>query len=619
MMRRERARRRSRAGFVMEQREQTNRTRSSLPRKTSAGTWFSKSSRAAARGRSSSRANAMPQSRKKAKSAAKKRAKTEAAASGAGGDALSLEFVRALTRADAETGANLSGESLANELTRLTLAAAEYLEATWKVKDSVRADFGELNAAGASAEEKDALAAEFEARIGKDLRITAEFIAEFNKIKNIVRGTKKETAAVDAAIKKIDEMVEEVEDRMKEVLDQVKKEMNDHIEKESAETTEAANAASTLGGDSGGIPSESATPAELARRATDGCGASAFELALRSQQGTGGISEYDRWLKRSCDLSHAPALVYAGRLKLQTARIPLQDILNIDGISPELESTRAHLLSSAAENFARAAEQGNAEAEVLLATAYLDGSGVEENATKSAELNRSAAEKGNAVAQVRVSRGHLHGNNGFEKDFVKYEHWLRKATANEVDEDKLGDALTALGLKDALAHLKMLRISKSKTLNAIAQASGFVISSEAKVAFVLGPLPEHMGARDVIHHMALCFLHGVCGLEKSVRLAKDMLKMSVMNRAEYDTDDDIAAQKALLKQIRRCSGCGKYAYWTCKLCRGVRYCSRRCQKWHWKHGDGEPHKTHCPRVVTTIPEGSTILVKTFSGWGAHAT
>ena len=610
MMRRERARRRSRAGFVMEQREQTNRTRSSLPRKTSAGTWFSKSSRAAARGRSSSRANAMPQSRKKAKSAAKKRAKTEAAASGAGGDALSLEFVRALTRADAETGANLSGESLANELTRLTLAAAEYLEATWKVKDSVRADFGELNAAGASAEEKDALAAEFEARIGKDRRITAEFIAEFNKIKNIVRGTKKETAAVDAAIKKIDEMVEEVEDRMKEVLDQVKKEMNDHIEKESAETTEAANAASTLGGDSGGIPSESATPAELARRATDGCGASAFELALRSQQGTGGISEYDRWLKRSCDLSHAPALVYAGRLKLQTARIPLQDILNIDGISPELESTRAHLLSSAAENFARAAEQGNAEAEVLLATAYLDGSGVEENATKSAELNRSAAEKGNAVAQARVSRGHLHGNNGFEKDFVKYEHWLRKATANEVDEDKLGDALTALGLKDALAHLKMLRISKSKTLNAIAQASGFVISSEAKVAFVLGPLPEHMGARDVIHHMALCFLHGVCGLEKSVRLAKDMLKMSVMNRAEYDTDDDIAAQKALLKRIRRCSGCGKYAYWTCKLCRGVRYCSRRCQKWHWKHGDGEPHKTHCPRVVTTIPEGSTILVKT---------
>jgi len=552
----------------------------------------------------------MPQSRKKAKSAAKKRAKTEAAASGAGGDALSLEFVRALTRADAETGANLSGESLANELTRLTLAAAEYLEATWKVKDSVRADFGELNAAGASAEEKDALAAEFEARIGKDRRITAEFIAEFNKIKNIVRGTKKETAAVDAAIKKIDEMVEEVEDRMKEVLDQVKKEMNDHIEKESAETTEAANAASTLGGDSGGIPSESATPAELARRATDGCGASAFELALRSQQGTGGISEYDRWLKRSCDLSHAPALVYAGRLKLQTARIPLQDILNIDGISPELESTRAHLLSSAAENFARAAEQGNAEAEVLLATAYLDGSGVEENATKSAELNRSAAEKGNAVAQARVSRGHLHGNNGFEKDFVKYEHWLRKATANEVDEDKLGDALTALGLKDALAHLKMLRISKSKTLNAIAQASGFVISSEAKVAFVLGPLPEHMGARDVIHHMALCFLHGVCGLEKSVRLAKDMLKMSVMNRAEYDTDDDIAAQKALLKRIRRCSGCGKYAYWTCKLCRGVRYCSRRCQKWHWKHGDGEPHKTHCPRVVTTIPEGSTILVKT---------
>ena len=212
MMRRERARRHSRAGFVMEQREQTNRTRSSLPRKTSAGTWCSKSSRAAARGRSSSRANAMPQSRKKAKSAAKKRAKTEAAASRAGGDALSLEFVEtpttdALTHANAETGANLSIDEAENELTRLTLAAAEYLEATWKVKDSVRADFGELNAAGASAEEKDALAAEFEARIGKDRRITAEFIAEINKIKNKAMGTKKETAAVEAAIEKMDEIM----------------------------------------------------------------------------------------------------------------------------------------------------------------------------------------------------------------------------------------------------------------------------------------------------------------------------------------------------------------------------------------------------------------------------
>ena len=629
MTRRERARRR-RVGFVMEQREQTNRTRSLVSsEENERGDRTYSSSRAAARGRSSSRANAMPQSRKKAKSAAKKRAKTEAAASRAGGDALSLEFVEtpttdALTHANAETGENLSIDEAENELTRLTAAAArltaaaaphvEAVEAFRKDRDSVRAAFGELKAAGASAEEKDALAAEFEARIGKYRENTAEFIAEFNAIKNtklrILRGTKKENAAVDAAIKKMDDTMEEVEDMNKEVHDQIKKTMNDHIEKESAETTEAANAASTLGGDSGGIPSESAELAELARRATDGCGASAFELALRSQQGTGGISEYDRWLKRSCDLSHAPALVYAGRLKLQTARIPLQDILNIDGISPELESTRAHLLSSAAEYFARAAEQGNAEAEVLLAKAYLDGSGVEENATKSAELNRSAAEKGNAVAQARVSRGHLHGNNGFEKDFVKYEHWLRKATANEVDEDKLGDALTALGLKDALAHLKMLRISKSKTLDAIAQASGLVVSSEAKVAFVLGPLPEHMGARDVIHHMALCFLHGVCGLEKSVRLAKDVLKMSLMNRAEYDTDDDIAAQKALLKQIRRCSGCGKYAYWTCKLCRGVRYCSRRCQKWHWKHGDGEPHKTHCPRVVTTIPEGTTVLVKT---------
>jgi hypothetical protein len=111
------------------------------------------------------------------------------------------------------------------------------------------------------------------------------------------------------------------------------------------------------------------------------------------------------------------------------------------------------------------------------------------------------------------------------------------------------------------------------------------------------------------HHVALCFLHGVCGLEKNIRLAKDMLKVALfrMEKGSDDvrrevTEDDITEVKALLKQLRRCSGCGKYAYWTCKLCRGVRYCSRKCQKWHWKHGDGEPHKMHCPREVTTISE-----------------
>jgi hypothetical protein len=95
----------------------------------------------------------------------------------------------------------------------------------------------------------------------------------------------------------------------------------------------------------------------------------------------------------------------------------------------------------------------------------------------------------------------------------------------------------------------------------------------------------------------------VCGLEKNLRLAKDSLKMTLAELDERNfTADDMSEVKALLKQLRRCPGCGKYAYWTCKLCRGVRYCSRKCQKWHWKHGDGEPHKVHCPRVVTTIPD-----------------
>jgi hypothetical protein len=108
----------------------------------------------------------MPQSRKKAKSAAKKKAKTEAAASGAGGDALSLEFVEtptldALTQANAETA--------------VSAIPSAVLKAFKKEKDELRAAYEELKARGAGAEEMDAFAAMLKAR--KDM-FTAEFCSK---------------------------------------------------------------------------------------------------------------------------------------------------------------------------------------------------------------------------------------------------------------------------------------------------------------------------------------------------------------------------------------------------------------------------------------------------------
>jgi TPR repeat protein len=333
------------------------------------------------------------------------------------------------------------------------------------------------------------------------------------------------TAAVDDAIKLMDEALEEFDGMMKE--------LDAPIEKESAETIETANAASTLGGDPGGSTSTAALEAELEAHGLSAEEA-AFVLSYSFTEGktfADNLAEYKTEVKRRGFRAEKVDAAMEARMKAA-----------IEAATPE--------------DLVRRATGGCGKSAYELATCY------------------------------------IRGYNGFEKDYVKSEHWLRKAATN--------------GEKHAIECLKLLRNQKSKGLNAVAEASGLVLSSEAKVAFVLGPLPEHRpAARTFPHHLALCFLHGVCGLEKSVRLAKDVLKLSL---TETNVDDDtIAAQKALLKQIRRCPGCGKYAYWTCKLCRGVRYCSRGCQKWHWKHGDGEPHKVHCPRAVTTIPEGTITM------------
>jgi hypothetical protein len=249
----------------------------------------------------------------------------------------------------------------------------------------------------------------------------------------------------------------------------------------------------------------------------------------------------------------------------------------------------------AAEIFADVAERGDANGEFWLGVLHHSGHGVEQDEEKSTELFRSAAEKGLPEAQYWYGKAYHRGiDECLQADWVKHEYWVAKSAGG-------GYAL-------AVKELKEMRKVKTEVLDLIVSITDLTLSSEARVAFVFGSPPEHRAVNE-FHHVALCFLHGVCGLEKNIRLAKDMLKVALfrMEKGSDDvrrevTEDDITEVKALLKQLRRCSGCGNYAYWTCKLCRGVRYCSRKCQKWHWKHGDGEPHKMHCPREVTTISE-----------------
>jgi len=319
------------------------------------------------------------------------------------------------------------------------------------------------------------------------------------------------------------------------------------------------------------------------------CGASAWELAQHYELGTGGVGKSNAtgeyWLSKSYELKHIPA-------QLAVAKNDYRAGLDMSRPTSERTNDSQAFIS---EIFADVAERGDANGEFWLGAVYLHGYGVERDEAKYIELCRSAAEKGDPEAQYWYGKAYHRGiDECLQADWVKHEYWVAKSAGG--------------GYAAAVKELKKMRKVKTEVLDLIVSITGLSLSSEARVAFVFGSPPEHRAVNE-FHHVALCFLHGLCGLEKNIRLAKDILKVALfrMEKGSDDvrrdvTEDAITEVKALLKQLRRCSGCGKYAYWTCKLCRGVRYCSRKCQKWHWKHGDGEPHKVHCPRVVTTISE-----------------
>ena len=80
-------------------------------------------------------------------------------------------------------------------------------------------------------------------------------------------------------------------------------------------------------------------------------------------------------------------------------------------------------------------------------------------------------------------------------------------------------------------------------------------------------------------------------------MAKDTFKV-----CEIQYPDNAAVDEELVK-LRACVTCGKTdVRWGCKLCRGVRYCDKRCQQRDWNRGD-PPHKETCARVVHMFPPG----------------
>jgi TPR repeat protein len=88
--------------------------------------------------------------------------------------------------------------------------------------------------------------------------------------------------------------------------------------------------------------------------------------------------------------------------------------------------TSAKLSSSEAAQLQSRAEAGNADAQLGLARAYQDGSGVPQNDELAVKWYRKAAEQGNAIAQNNLGIRYRNGN-GVQKSKEEAVNWYRKA------------------------------------------------------------------------------------------------------------------------------------------------------------------------------------------------
>lgn len=101
-------------------------------------------------------------------------------------------------------------------------------------------------------------------------------------------------------------------------------------------------------------------------------------------------------------------------------------------------------LELAAQWYGKAAEQGNADGQVLLAILYESGQGVAKNLEKAIFWYGKAAEQGHGEAQYYLGMMSAYGS-GMAKDFVQACKWLELAAAKEDER--------AVRARDALVKL----------------------------------------------------------------------------------------------------------------------------------------------------------------------
>ena len=102
----------------------------------------------------------------------------------------------------------------------------------------------------------------------------------------------------------------------------------------------------------------------------------------------------------------------------------------------------------------KAAEQGLARAQLLLAIEYANGAGVKIDRPKAAEWLRKAAEQGLPEAQLALGNCHAHGD-GVSENPVEAVKWYRRAADQDMAEAEyeLGKCyLTGAGVPENIAE-----------------------------------------------------------------------------------------------------------------------------------------------------------------------
>ncbi len=182
-----------------------------------------------------------------------------------------------------------------------------------------------------------------------------------------------------------------------------------------------------------------------------------------------------------------------GQAMANLPAVPLEPVAG----SP-LDAERAYAegnFAKAASVYMSLAEQGNAEAQLILGSMYDIGLGVPQNYTEAVKWYRKAAEQGNARAQSKLGSMYDIGV-GISQDYMEAIKWWRLAAEQ-------GDALAQLSLGRIYDHGRVVPKDFTEAVKwyRLAAEQGNVFAQE-KLAwkYIMG---EGVPQDDVLAHMWL--------------------------------------------------------------------------------------------------------------------